>query len=788
MHLVGNGLEMAVEGKMQGRTWTLPNVEGKGLCVNNSLCGSKVPFRSSDGSRHVSWYICGPTVYDASHIGHARNYLTFDIIRRILEGYFGYHVHYVMNVTDVDDKIINRARRNHLLERYVKNVTKIHTVIEDVSLAFEEETRKQQKKIIMTETELEKVSSSRQKEELDDKLRQENLKLHKLKQAREVFEKLKDEDLSTGNPLEILLSGDVADVLASQLDAKEGATVTDHEIFRAHAARYENDFFEDMENLGVKPPDVLTRVTEYIDAIKEYVQRIIEHKCAYAANGSVYFDTKAFLDSGHEYGKLNPWAVGSLGLSSESESNFDTKEKKNTCDFALWKASKPGEPFWDSPWGHGRPGWHIECSAMASDMIGEKIDIHSGGNDLMFPHHDNELAQAEAYHGCFQWVNYFWHSGHLSIDGLKMSKSLKNFITIKDALKKYSSRQLRLLFVIQAWDKPVHFSEAVMNEAIGKEKQLLNFFKIVKNSLKKACPEGDSLVQGLHNNQRFDNEDFKLQRSFKEAQSQVQQRLEDNFDTAGALLALLNLISAVHLYFEKMVGGNVKLLLVRKVAEYVTKILQVFGLSNASENEIGFGSDSSTKTDNAENVLGPYLDAISSFRDQIRAAAKAGVPKESILQLADDFRDRTCVDLGVRLEDTQGGSIWELVDPNILRSERDDKLQKAAEANLKKLESHRDRKMKDLEKLEAAALAPKEYFIEQIDKYSAFDDRGLPTHSADGKDLSNKAKRDVEKLMKKKEDEHKKFTERLNSNPALLQNLRNEIAELTSQITQLRPT
>jgi cysteinyl-tRNA synthetase len=183
------------------------------------------------------------------------------------------------------------------------------------------------------------------------------------------------------------------------------------------------------------------------------VQVILDHELAYVANNSVYFDTKAFRDAGHTYGKLNPWAVGSSELASESESNFETTEKRSSCDFALWKKSKEGEPAWNSPWGMGRPGWHIECSAMASDILGDCMDIHSGGHDLQFPHHDNELAQAEAYFNSSQWVKYFFHSGHLSIDGLKMSKSLKNFITIKEALQKYTSRQLRMLFVIHAWDK-----------------------------------------------------------------------------------------------------------------------------------------------------------------------------------------------------------------------------------------------------------------------------------------------------------------------------------------------
>ena len=159
-------------------------------------------------------------------------------------------------------------------------------------------------------------------------------------------------------------------------------------------------------------------------------------------------------------------------------------EKKSPTDFALWKSSKGGEPWWDSPWGKGRPGWHIECSVMASAICGENLDIHTGGVDLKFPHHDNELAQAEAYYDNSNWVKYFLHSGHLTISGCKMSKSLKNFITIQEALKKHTSRQLRLVFLLHSWKDTLDYSDATMNMAIQYEKFLNEFFLNVKCSLR----------------------------------------------------------------------------------------------------------------------------------------------------------------------------------------------------------------------------------------------------------------------------------------------------------------
>lgn len=208
--------------------------------------------------------------------------------------------------------------------------------------------------------------------------------------------------------------------------------------------------------------------------------------------------------------------LGDLSVSAERLS-----EKRSETDFALWKSSKGGEPWWDSPWGKGRPGWHIECSVMASAICGPSLDIHTGGVDLKFPHHDNELAQAEAYFGHSHWVYYFLHSGHLTISGCKMSKSLKNFITIKDALKTHSARQLRLAFLLHSWNNTLDYGEATMKMAVQYEKFLNEFFLNVKCKIRNITRTGTPTSA----NENQDNIDLDLNKKFASAKVDVHNAL-----------------------------------------------------------------------------------------------------------------------------------------------------------------------------------------------------------------------------------------------------------------------
>ena len=367
-----------------------------GLRVKNTLNPNELmPFVERTPG-NVNWYICGPTVYAPSHVGHARAYLTFDIIRGILEEYFGYNVTYCMNITDIDDKIIKRTRENLFFDRWIKKYSKpSEEAKKELIGAAQYEIEGKKKKVSDLEIAIKK--GEKPEEETTAMIQ---LLLKQQNEASEMIEKIKSvKDAAKWNEIATTCKG----VLSKFLDRKFMADSTEelpNEIFDKLPREFEKQFFEDMQALGVKPPSVITRVSEYVEDILKYVEKIIENGFGYVSNGSVYFDTQAFRKS-HNYRKLMPASETSekeaAELLADGEGSLEGTEKRHNNDFALWKASKRGEPKWNSPWGKGRPGWHIECSVMASAVFGENMDIHSGGIDLRFPHHDNEMAQAEAY-------------------------------------------------------------------------------------------------------------------------------------------------------------------------------------------------------------------------------------------------------------------------------------------------------------------------------------------------------------------------------------------------------
>lgn len=764
------------------RNWAAPSHEAGPpsgqLMLLNSLIDKKVPFIPSSGadSKNITWYTCGPTVYDSAHLGHARNYLAFDIVRRVLEDYFGYSILYVMNITDVEDKIILRARRNHLMAAYLaKEGSDKETLLRDAYEALRSAEERQRSKVQNAEAELEKheneeggAHAGKRMDGFKESVEQEKLLYTKVASA---FAEVKGMDVSTS--VEDILRAS-RDALAAWIDETQKGSVSDPEIFRQHAARFEAEFNEDMKILNVRPPTVMTRVSEYIPEIVSYIEGIVNNGMAYESNGSVYFDSQAFVAAGHTYGKLNPWAVGSA-LSAEGN---DGGEKKHQCDFALWKASKPGEPTWESPWGQGRPGWHIECSAMASAIIGGTVDIHTGGEDLRFPHHDNELAQAEAFYhcnGCNQWVNYFLHSGHLGIEGLKMSKSLKNFVTIREALEVFTPRQLRLMMALNPWDRRMAYGVQVQEEVKSRESQLKNFFSNVEVAMRSA-PESGS--------QKWLNEEIDLSQACQSAAATIHSSFLDSINTRGALDACSDLVKSTNVYISSRTGPEApppQPLLLRQVAALVTKTLSVMGLTPFTNDNLGL--DDYGKELGSNNKTENILDAFCCFRDQVRNLAKNGSAPKDFLQCCDCVRDDALVDIGIRLEDTSGGaSVWKMDDPEVLRKERDEKLAAIAAVARKKLVSKIDALKREIAKMETLQSLPS--IQESLSsKYSKFDADGYPTHDADGNGLEgkplDKSKKEVEKAKKVRQPLEKKIAE---FGPGFLDDMRTSLEDLENQL------
>lgn len=629
--------------------WREPSPEAVvhdvGLKIMNSLTRKKDRFVTMDGSRLVKWYMCGPTVYAPSHMGHARTYLGFDIIRRILSSYFGYSPVLVMNVTDLDDKIIVRAGENG--------------------------------------------------------------------------------------------------ISCSEL-----------------SSRFEAEFHEDMANLGVTPPDVLTRVTEYMDEIVSYIATIVEKGLAYESNGSVYFAVEAFEKTeGMAYCKLCPEQVDNAMLLAEGEGKLSQdflSDKGSSRDFALWKKSKEGEPTWPSPWGDGRPGWHIECSAMASDVFtqlgcqkGGAMDIHSGGIDLKFPHHDNEMAQSEAHSSNPQWVNYFVHSGHLHIKGFKMSKSLKNFITIRQALEQNTARQIRLCFLLHKYNAPMDYGDNTMAHAMEREKFFQEFFHNVKAALRE---------NPISKPQRWDERAKDLQMQILTAKTAVDDALKDDFDTPAAMAACAILVKHVNLYLEtnpRVVG-----LLVRNAAAFVTDLFRTFGLiqDGAGSSALGFPASEGAGSAGREEVLSPVLDALMAFRSEVRDKARAG-DTSGVLKNCDAFRDDALPPLGVRLEDKAGGaSVWKLEDPRLLLKEKE---QKEAEKRRKEEEKAAKKKASEIYRLPPVEFM-KQLKIDDGDhsgsaKYIQFGDDGMPTHNHLGEELNKSQKKSAKKMFDNHKKKHEKY-------------------------------
>ncbi|KAM4862251.1 putative cysteine--tRNA ligase, mitochondrial isoform X2 [Urocitellus parryii] len=439
-----------------------------------------------------------------------------------------------------------------------------------------------------------------------------------------------------------------------------GVTDVDDKIIkRAHemkvspaslASLYEEEFKQDMAALKVLPPTVYLRVTENIPQIISFIEGIIARGCAYpTVKGNVYFDLQS---RGDKYGRLVGVAPGPAGEPGDSD-------KRHASDFALWKAAKPQEVFWASPWGNGRPGWHIECSAMASMVFGGQLDIHSGGVDLAFPHHENEIAQCEVFHQCEQWGNYFLHSGHLHVKGKeeKMSKSLKNYITIKDFLQTFSPEVFRLFCMCSSYRSAIDYCDSTMLEA---RQLLLGLASFVEDA--RAYVKGQLICDPV-------KEDMLWERltSTKEA---VKAALADDFDTPRAVGTILDLVHHGNRQLRavtKEPGGPRSPAVFGAIVSYIEQFFETVGISLVKQQCIS--GDSSVAT------LHSVVDELVRFRLKVRQYAlttpeAAGdarrqllLERRPLLEACDALRQDLATH-GISIKDRSSTtSTWELLDP-----------------------------------------------------------------------------------------------------------------------------
>lgn len=440
---------------------------------------------------HVKMYACGPTVYNYFHLGNARPFVTFDVLRRYLE-YKGYEVEFCQNFTDIDDKMIKRAN-------------------------------------------------------------------------------------------------------------EEGVTVKDI------AERYIKEYYVDADGLNCKRPTYQPRATESIDAIIALVKTLMDKGYAYVIDGDgVYYDVTKF----EGYGKLSHYKLEDL-VAGGGERKASYEGKKNPGDFAIWKFKKEGEPFWPSPWGDGRPGWHIECSAMIKKHLGDTIDIHGGGQDLIFPHHENEIAQSEAANGC-TFANYWVHNAFVNVDGEKMSKSLGNFFTIRDIVAHFPYQVIRFFILSGHYRMPINFSDELLRSAQNGLERITTCVKNLKFIIGKNSGDGSG--------------DEALLEAVKKAGEEFVSCMDDDLNTADAITAIFNLVRDAN---TSVANANASDSALKAALDKLVELTDVLGIEAETE----------------DPVPQEVMDLV-----QKRAEAK----KAKDFALADSLRDQI-TSMGYSVKDTANG-------------------------------------------------------------------------------------------------------------------------------------
>lgn len=381
------------------------------------------------------------------------------------------------------------------------------------------------------------------------------------------------------------------------------------------AERFIKEYYADAEGLGIGRASVHPKATENIDSIIELIRSLEEKGYAYAVGGDVYFSTKSFK----EYGKLSHQSLEDLELGSRIDVD---ERKRDPMDFALWKAQKPGEPAWDSPWGKGRPGWHIECSAMATKYLGETIDIHSGGQDLIFPHHENEIAQSEAATGK-PFANYWLHNGFINVNNEKMSKSAGNFFTVRDIIKQFDYEVIRFFMLSAHYRSPINFSAELLEQAGN---GLDRMYKCLENIEHLGKSSGEARTSG--------SEETRLKERLLELKAKYAEAMDDDLNTADAIASMFEMVKEINTFTSSTVE--------------VSKEMLCFCQDLLKELGGVLGILTKEKDKNIDSEIEEFIER----RQQAR--------KEKNWKLADEMRDRL-KDMGIALEDTPQGVKWKKI-------------------------------------------------------------------------------------------------------------------------------
>ncbi len=474
------------------------------ITVFNTMTRQKEPFVPVTPGE-AKMYVCGVTPYNHPHIGNARPFVTWDVIRRYMK-HVGYKVTYVQNFTDVDDKIINTSN---------------------------------------------------------------------------------------------------------------GECIAWDEV----ANRYIDSYFEVMDALGVERADIYPRVSTHIPDIIAMISTLIEKGYAYELDGDVYYSVEKF----DRYGELSGRTLDDMEAGARIEVDG---RKKNPMDFALWKSAKPGEPYWESPWGNGRPGWHIECSAMSQKYLGAEFDFHGGGSDLIFPHHENEIAQSEGCSGQHPSVKYWLHNGFITINSEKMSKSLNNFFLVKDILEQYSPDALRYFLLSTHYRSPLDFSDERLEEA---NKSLERLNTAIENLLYLEKCEPGSCEEAEH-----------LLEEAKKYEEEFETAMSDDFNTALATSSMFGLAKEINIYYQAVTSreGVVcqdAISEVKRIFKFMTEIIGV--LAKSWEGNVAAGAVEYEQ----------LMEVILAVRQECRNQKQWG--------LADCIRDRLA-DIGITIEDSPTGARW----------------------------------------------------------------------------------------------------------------------------------